>query len=225
MKVLIIEDDQETTETVSLAFQIRWPEAKLLTTEFGRKGLQLVEKEAPDVVVLDLGLPDINGFDLLKTIRRFSDVPIIITTVRAEESDIVRGLELGADDYLVKPFGQMELLARVQALRRRQQPLINSEVFACGDLRFGPSMSKLSYKGKEIKLTRTEGLILHHLMRHAGNILSYGSLAEAVWGDYYPGAEDNLRVYIRHLREKIEKDPNHPQLILTKIGIGYYIEK
>jgi two-component system KDP operon response regulator KdpE len=225
MRILIIEDDQETVETIGLAFNIRWPEAKLSSTNLGKKGVEMVEAETPDVVILDLGLPDINGFDLLKEIRSFSKVPIIITTVRAEESDIVRGLELGADEYLVKPFGQLELLARVQALIRRQQSLICDEVVVCGPLRFGPSMSKLLYEGKEINLTKTEGLILYYLMKNAGSILNYITLAEWVWGDYYPGADDNLRVYIRHLREKIETNPSHPKIILTKIGVGYYIEK
>lgn len=225
MKLLIIEDDQETVEVFSLAFHIRWPEARVVSTNLGEKGIEMVESEAPDVVVLDLGLPDINGFEVLKQIRLFSKVPIIITTVRAEETSIVRGLEMGADEYIIKPFGQLELLARVQAMLRRQQPLIGEEPIVCGPLRFGPSMSKLLYNGKEIYLTRTEGLLLYQLMKHTGSVLSYSSIAEAVWGDYYPGVGDNIRVCIRHLREKIETDPRYPKLILNKIGVGYYLAK
>ncbi len=225
MRVLIIEDDSEIVEIISLAFQIRWPEAKTVSTNLGEKGIELVETEAPDVVILDLGLPDISGFEVLRQIRLFSRVPIVIVTVRAEETDIVKGLELGADEYIVKPFGQMELLARVHALVRRQRSLTEPEPLVYGPLRFGLSMSKLLYNGKEISLTLTEGLILYELMKKAGNVLNYNSLAEVVWGDYYPEADDNLRVHIRHLRQKIETDPEHPQLILTKIGVGYYLAK
>lgn len=225
MKLLIIEDDQETVEVISMAFHIRWPEARVVSTNLGEKGIEMVESEAPDVVVLDIGLPDINGFEVLKQIRLFSKAPIIITTVRAEEASIVRGLEMGADEYVVKPFGQLELLARVQAMLRRQQPLIGEEPIVCGPLRFGPSMSKLLYNGKEIYLTRTEGLILYQLMKHAGSVLSYSSIAETVWGDYYPSVSDNIRVCIRHLRKKIETDPRHPKLILNKIGVGCYLAK
>ncbi|MFC1860183.1 response regulator transcription factor [Chloroflexota bacterium] len=111
MKVLIIEDDPEIVEVISLAFQIRWPEVKLVSTNLGEKGVELVESESPDVVILDLGLPDISGYDVLKEIRAFSTVPILILTVRGEETDVVRGLEWGADDYMVKPFRQLELLS------------------------------------------------------------------------------------------------------------------
>jgi len=225
MKILIIEDNKETVETINLALKIRWPEARLISTGLGKKGVELVEIESPDVVLLDLGLPDVTGFEVLKEMRSFSKVPIIIATVRADESDIVMGLELGADDYIVKPFGQLELLSRINALVRRQQYVVDEEPIVCGELRFGPSMSNLSYQGKKIRLTNTEGIILYTLMKNAGTILSYVSLAESIWGDYYPGADDNLRVYIRHLREKIESDPHSPNIILTKIGLGYYIEK
>lgn len=223
MQFLIIEDDQETVDIISLSLHVRWPEAKVVSTNLGEKGIEMVGSGAPDVVILDLGLSDINGFEVLKQIRLFSKVPIIISTVRAEETNIVRGLELGADEYVVKPFGQMEFLARVQALMRRRQPLISEEPVVYGPLRFSPSMRKLLYNGKGIYLTRTEGLILYQLMRHAGNISSYASLADVVWGDYYPGVDNNIRVCIRHLREKIETDPHCPKLILNKIGVGYYL--
>lgn len=123
MKILIIEDDQEIVDAVSLAFQIRWPEDNLVSTHLGEKGLEMVESENPDVVILDLGLPDISGFEVLKQTRLFSDVPILILMVRADEADIVKGLEWGADDYVVKPIRQLELLSRIKALTRRKVPL------------------------------------------------------------------------------------------------------
>jgi two-component system KDP operon response regulator KdpE len=222
MKVLIIEDDKEIVDAISLAFQIRWPEVKVASTRLGKRGVELVESEAPDIVILDLGLPDINGFEVLRQIRLFSSVPIIILTVRAEEADIVKGLEWGADDYIVKPFRQLELLARVRALIRRRTPA-EEETLAVGPLHLEATTGQLLYNSKEIALTITESRLLSHLMRNAGHVVTHSSLAEAVWGNDYPGATDSLKVHIRRLREKIEADPSHPQLILTKSGVGYFL--
>jgi two-component system KDP operon response regulator KdpE len=224
MKVLLIEDDREIIEAISLAFQIRWPEAKLVSTRLGEKGIDLVESEAPDIVILDLGLPDINGFEVLRQIRLFSHVPTIILTVRSDEADIVKGLEWGADDYVTKPFRQLEFLARVKALIRRRSPS-EEETLICGPLRLDTTTGQLHYDGKEIALTITESNILNHLMKNAGHVVTHSSLAEAVWGDDYPGVTDSLKVHIRRLREKIEVDPSHPQLILTKTGVGYFLVK
>jgi two-component system KDP operon response regulator KdpE len=225
MKVLIIEDDQDIVETISLALQIRWPEAKLVSTHLGENGIELAESEAPDVVILDLGLPDIGGFEVLKQIRLFSSVPVIILTVRAEEADVVKGLEWGADDYIVKPFSQLELLARVKAQIRGQMRTREEQPIVCGPLRFDPATRELYYREREISLTRTEAQIVHHLMKNAGHVVTYSSLAEEVWGTDYPGAADSLKVHIRRLREKIEDDPSHPQLILTKSGVGYLLTR
>jgi two-component system KDP operon response regulator KdpE len=225
MKILIIEDDQQIVEAITLAFQIRWPEAKLVSTQQGEKGIELVESEKPDIVILDLGLPDINGYDVLKQIRMFSDLPILILTARTEESDIVKGLEWGADDYMIKPFRQLELLSRIKALtRRRSSPDIDTPLNV-GTLNFNPSTGQLVYNNKEINLTPTEGRILHHLMRNAGQVVTHSSLADAVWGEDYPGAVDSLKVYIRRLREKLETDPQQPALIMTKAGVGYLMVK
>ncbi len=224
MKVLIIEDDKEIVDAISLAFQIRWPEAKVVSTRLGKKGVEQVESEAPDIVILDLGLPDINGFEVLRQIRLFSNVPIIILTVRAEETDIVKGLEWGADDYIVKPFRQLELLARVKALIRRHTPS-EEEPLVVGPLRLEATTGQLFHDSQEIALTITESRLLSHLMRNAGHVVTHSSLAEAIWGNDYPGAADSLKVHIRRLREKIEADPSHPQFILTKAGVGYFLAK
>jgi DNA-binding response OmpR family regulator len=224
MKLLIIEDDEEIVEAISLAFQIRWPEAKIVSTRYGKKGIELVESEQPDIVVLDLGLPDINGFDVLRKIRLFSRVPIIILTVRAEEADIIKGLEWGADDYIIKPFRQLELLARIKAqIRRQDQP--EGEKIVSGPLRLDSDTGQLYRNEKEISLTLTETRILSHLMKNAGHVVTHTSIAEAVWGSDYPGAADNLKVHIRRLREKIEENPSSPALIITKPGIGYLFSK
>jgi two-component system, OmpR family, response regulator VicR len=225
MKILIIEDDQQIVEAITLAFQIRWPEAKLVSSQQGEKGIELVENEKPDIVILDLGLPDINGYDVLKQIRLFSDIPILILTARTEESDIVKGLEWGADDYMIKPFRQLELLSRIKALTRRKSNTDTESPLTTGSLSFNPVTGQLIFNQKEISLTPTEGRILHHLMRNVGQVVTHSSLADAVWGEDYPGAVDSLKVYIRRLREKLEVEPQQPQLIITKAGIGYLMIK
>ncbi len=225
MKVLIIEDDHEIVEVISLAFQIRWPEVKVVPTHLGSRGVELVESENPDVVILDLGLPDINGFDVLKEIRAFSDVPVLILTVRSDETDIVKGLEWGADDYMVKPFRQMELLSRIRALTRRGNSSDRETPLVYGELAFDPSTRQLNHGQREINLTRTEGIILHSLMRNANRVVTHSTLAESVWGEDYPDATNALKVHILRLRQKLEVDPSRPKLILTKSGIGYLLAK
>jgi two-component system KDP operon response regulator KdpE len=222
LKLLIIEDDEEIVEAVSLAFQIRWPEAHIVSTRYGKKGAELVEKEQPDIVILDLGLPDTSGFDVLREIRRFSDIPVIIVTVRAEEADIIKGLEWGADDYIIKPFRQLELIARIKAQTRKKGPAVE-ETLTRGALQLNSVTGELARQGKKINLTLTETKILAHLMKNAGHVVTHTSLAEVVWGDDYPGAAESLRVHMRRLREKIEHDPGKPELVVTKPGIGYLL--
>jgi two-component system KDP operon response regulator KdpE len=225
MKVLIIEDDRGIVDVISMAFQIRWPEAKLVSTHLGERGIELVESENPDVVILDLGLPDISGYEVLKQIRLFSAVPLLILTVRADEADIVKGLEWGADDYVVKPFKQLELLSRVKALTRRPAYPGTESSLVCGQLQLNPTTGQLRHGEREISITPTESRVLHSLMRNAGQVVTHTDLAEAVWGEDYPDAADSLKVYIHRLREKLEADPGRPQLILSKAGIGYLLAK
>jgi len=224
-KVLIIEDNQEVIESVSLALQIRWPKVVILSEERGEKGIEVAEKEQPNIVILDLGLPDISGFDVLKDIRNFSDVPIIILTVRGEETDIVKGLELGADEYILKPFRQMELLSRIHALTRRKCPDEVKSKIISGPFCFYPLENIVRYKEQEIHLTHSESVILQKLMENEGNIASHAKLAQELWGDCYPDAISGIKVYVRRLRQKIEQDPDHPKLILTKHSLGYLFAK
>jgi two-component system KDP operon response regulator KdpE len=224
MQILIIEDSPVIVETISLALEIRWPDVNISVTSTGEQGIEMTETESPDVIILDLGLPDISGFDVLKRIRLFSNIPIIILTARQDETDIVKGLEWGADDYMTKPFKQLELLARVQGAIRRYRHL-NEKVLVCGPLRLDPISLKLTLNGKEIKITRTEGLIMGHLMKNAGNVVTYSSLGEAMWGGDFPEASDSIKVHIRHLREKLETNPGKPKLIIIKPGMGYLLTK
>jgi two-component system KDP operon response regulator KdpE len=224
-KVLIIEDDPEIVSFVKVAFEIRWPEAELISTSLGEEGLDLVEAESPDLVILDVGLPDMDGFDVLRGIRLFSSVPVVVLTVKSDEADMVRGLEWGADDYVVKPFRQLELLARLKVQLRRRDPADEEAPVVCGALRLDPTTFQLTYGGRDIGLTLVEGRIMQHLMQNAGHVVTHSRLAEAVWGEDHPGALDSLRVYIRHLREKIEEDSSSPKLILTKVGVGYMLSR
>ena len=224
MKVLIIEDDSEIIEIISLAFKLCLPQAKLISSRLGEEGLIMVEKQSPDIVLLDLGLPDTSGFEVLKQIRLFSDVPVVILTVRGSETDIVKGLQYGADDYIVKPFRQMEMLARIQSIIRRQHPA-EEKTIEVGSIHLDPNLRRCYYGSKEISLTRTECLILSRMLYNVGHVVSHSSLAETIWGDEYPGAAHNIRVYIQRLREKLEDNPEEPELIKTKVGLGYILAR
>jgi len=224
MKVLVIEDDPGIIEVVSLCFQLRWTGTTVVSASSGRKGVELVESESPDVVILDIGLPDIDGYQVLKEIRHFSEVPVLMLTVRGEDTDIAKGLELGADDYITKPFSHIELIARVQAVLRRSQglPVTDEErPFIAGKLSVDFARNEVMLAGQPIKLTSTERKLLYHLIRNEGRILSHESLLAKVWGDTYVDARDLLRVHIQHLRQKLEDNSETPNIIVTEHGIGY----
>lgn len=225
MKIVLIEDAPEIARAVALALQMRHPEAKLLSTPLGGKGVAMVKSENPDLVVLDLLLPDMSGFEVLKQVRLFSSVPIVILTVRREEADIAQGLEWGADDYIVKPFRPLELLARLQAVLRRQATAKETGILEYGLCRFDFSIQQLSCAGKEIALTTTEACIICSLIEKGGQVVTSSRLAEEIWGEDYPGSAESLRVHIRRLRQKMEDDPERPKLILTTAGTGYLLAK
>ncbi len=221
MKILIIEDDPQIVEVITLSLRMRWPEAKIISTHLGETGLEMTENESPTVVILDLGLPDISGHEVLKGIRLFSKVPVIILTSRDDEADVIRGLEGGANDYVTKPFRQMELVARVKAVTR-QHTGDGMHAISVGDLQYDPARLEFIRKGKKIVLTRTEGDIMHVLMKNAGQLVPYYTIAEAVWGSD-AGAVEAIKVYVRRMREKLEDDPAKPELITTRPGAGYML--
>jgi DNA-binding response OmpR family regulator len=224
MNILMIEDDRNIADFMETALQIGWPEAKLLYASRGTIGIEMAETASPDIILLDLGLPDLSGFDVLRKIRSFSEVPIIITTVTGEEAYVVKGLALGANDYITKPLRPLEMIARMKALTK----LSNSDddlSVSCGNLRFGISLREL-YKGNRlINLTNIEGRIMYVLMKNAGKLITYSALAREVWGEHYPGVEDTQKSHICHLRQKIEDDPGHPTCILNTPGAGYVLTK
>jgi len=227
MKILIIEDDAKIIESIRFVFQVGWPEAKVISSKHGEEGLEMIEKESPQLVILDLGLPDIEGFEVLKQIRLFSNIPVVILTVSGEEENIIKGLELGADEYITKPFKPLELIARVKkALKNHLVSQSGTEVsLDYGNLRIFLAAQKVQIDNQTIKLTSTESLILKYLASNAGMAVPNDALAEHIWGNIYPDCNKAIRVYIRQLRKKLEKDASNPQLIITRPGIGYMLVK
>ncbi|MBM3135951.1 MAG: response regulator transcription factor [Chloroflexi bacterium] len=228
MKILIVEDEPDMAEVISVALTMQWADCQVLVTAEGEEAIDLVEQEHPDVVLLDIALPGMDGYAVCSQLRAFSDVPVIMLTVRDAEADKVRGLELGADDYVTKPFSHLELLARIRAvLRRTRMPLPAPRVpdFVCGRLAMHFAQRQVTVDGKPLKLTPTEYNLLYHLVRNAGQVLPHSTLLAKVWGHEYKDELDYLKVYIRRLREKLEEDPKNPRYILTARGIGYRFVK
>jgi two-component system KDP operon response regulator KdpE len=225
MKVLIIEDNPEVITTLIQTLELRLPEVDLVSTFSGEKGVDLVKKELPDVVILDLGLPDIDGYQVLQRIRGFSNVLVMILTVRGEEDDRVRGLEEGADDYMTKPFSPRELVARLRALLRRSQI---AEIMASGvdrsvagdKLRINFNSETVSIGNTPLKLGPREYELLYHLATNEGKVLSKEMLLKEV----FPDQSNDIRyleVYINKLREKLGEDPYHPKIIISEGRTGY----
>jgi DNA-binding response OmpR family regulator len=225
MKIVIIEDDSDIVDSVSLIVHMMWSECEIVSSGLGYEGLDLITKEFPDVIILDLELPDVSGFNILKQIRLFSFTPVLILTVRATEEDIVKGLEMGANEYLTKPFRQMEFLARLKLLVKKQDHSYTMQRFNVGNWQFDSFNHKLLTNNEVIHLTSTECAILSHLVINKGKVVTFSSLADLLWQDEYPGYKDAIQVYIWRLRKKIEIDARHPTLIHTQTGIGYYLEQ
>jgi DNA-binding response OmpR family regulator len=224
LKVVVVDDSPEIIEVVSLCFQLRWSGANLISASNGAQGLELIEAENPDIVILDIGLPDMDGFEVLREIRRFTQVPVIMLTVRSEDTDIAKGLELGADDYIIKPFSHIELVARVQAVLRRVQgtPVSNEErPFISGKLSVDFASNEVKLDEKPVKLTSTEYKLLYLLIRNEGHLVSHENLLTKVWGESYVDARDLLRVHIQHLRQKLGDSVETPSIIVTEHGMGY----
>jgi DNA-binding response OmpR family regulator len=226
MRVIVIEDDPQIVEALSILLEMRWHGAELISSREGGSGVKLVDQEKPDIVILDVNLPDKSGIDVLREIRAFSDVPIIILTVRGDEVDRVRGLELGADDYIVKPFSHSEFLARVRAvLRRSYAEMAKSEPLILGNLVIDSEKRQVTLWEKEIRLTPTEFNLLHYLAVNEGRALTSEMLLRRVWGEEYVDSPEYVKVYIQRLRHKLERDPKKPQMLLSIRGRGYMFQR
>jgi DNA-binding response OmpR family regulator len=191
--------------------------------------LEWIDREPPDLVILDVMMPDLDGFEVCRRIRQTQDVPIIFLSAKGETVDKVAGLELGADDYLAKPFEPSELLARVKAVTRRAEAVVGEDtqaLLSVGDLTLDPLNNRATFTdGRAVNLTPIEFKLLHCLMRNAGRILSHDLLMSTVWGYDYEGYSNQIAVYVRRLRLKIEEDPDHPKLLTTMRGLGYKFER
>src|SRR4030042_172758 len=221
MKVLIIEDNAEVVEAVSLCLQIRWPDADISYSYGGLTGVQMVESQTYDIVILDINLPGINGFEVLKRIRSFSSVPVIILTVRGWEEDQVEGLELGADDYIVKPFRPRELVSRVNSVLRRVNTAavgVENHTLVRGIIRLLLNSNEVQMKEEKIRLTPTECKVLYALMKNDGQTISSKILLTEILGRE-DGNTEIIRTYIRRLRSKLQDSP--PSIILNDRGGGY----
>ncbi len=224
MKILVVDDEPDVAKVIAMSFRMQQPAWDVLNAQDGREALDLVEQERPDLVLLDVGLPEMDGFEVLESIRLFSDAPVIMLTVRDDELSKVRGLELGADDYVTKPFGHLELLARVRAVLRRAQslPLSHEQPFSSGNIQVDFGRRALSVGGQPVPLTGTEYRLLYHLVRNAGQVLTHEALLARVWGREYTDEISYLKSYISRLRNKLEADPHRPEYILTEYGVGYW---
>ena len=227
MKILIVDEEPDVVRLISVSFGMQQSNWEIIAASDGEEGLAMLEQERPALVLLDVGLPDMNGFQVLEQIRLFSDVPVIMLTVHDDELSKVRGLELGADDYITKPFSHLELLARVRAVLRRAQslPLAHEKPFVSGDLTVDFVRREVTRHGEPVSLTATEYRLLYHLVRNAGQVLPHETLLARVWGREYTDEINYLKVYVSRLRAKLEDDPRNPQHILTEHGIGYWFRK
>lgn len=221
-KILIVDDEARILRLVRSNLE---PVGyKVLTAMDGESALTAAEMNDPDLIILDLMLPRLDGFEVCRRLREFSTVPIIILTAKGEEVDKVKGLELGADDYLTKPFSVQELLARIKAVLRRTRvpPTQKLEpVFNLGGFSVNFAQRRVVANGADVKLSPTEYKLLYELVTNAGRVVLHQDLLGRVWGREYRDETEYLRVYIRYLRQKIEADPSRPKLILTEPGVGY----
>lgn len=220
-KILIIDDEEATVQLIALLLEKRGFEPiKAFRAE---EGLRKAYRHQPDLVLLDIMMPDMDGWEVCKRLREMSDVPIVFLTARSDVKDVVRGLEMGADDYVIKPYDNEELVARVRAhLRRSPRPNITEEMsFNDGDFRIN-FMNREVWVGGELRhLTPKEFNLLAVLVRASGRVVTRGDLVTQAWGEEYQDAIDSLKLYVHYLRQKLEHNPQQPQYIITSRGVGY----
>lgn len=226
-KILIVDDEKPISDIIK--FNMEKEGYETATAFDGEEALEKVESEKPDLIILDLMLPKIDGLEVAKRVRAKHTTPIIMVTAKDSELDKVLGLELGADDYVTKPFSNRELVARVKANLRRQAVASkpkdddkNSDI-EIGDLTIHPEAYTVTKRGKNIELTHREFELLHYLAQHIGQVIDREHLLQTVWGYDYFGDVRTVDVTVRRLREKIEDNPSHPKWLVTRRGVGYYL--
>lgn len=226
-RIITADDDPQLLRLI--ARNLEFEGYEVITASDGQIALGLIEKSAPDLILLDVMMPKMDGFTVCQRVREFSSLPIILITARGQDQDKVKGLDLGADDYLTKPFSVEELLARVRAVLRRSQHLLHdtgpgrATTVTLGDLHIDYAQHLATLAGKELTLTPTEYRLLAYLAQNAGRVVTQDLLLEHVWGEDYLGESHMLQVNVNRLRRKLEGDPAHPRYLKTKVGIGYLL--
>ncbi len=222
MTILVVDDEPRIRDFVRMNLELE--HYTVIEASNGVEALDQLREHLPDLVVLDVMMPEMDGFETLRAIREVSTIPVIMLTVRQNEQDKIHGLDLGADDYLAKPFSPRELLSRIRALLRRSlmaPPSRKTEIVVDEDLTIDFARREVIVRGQKVILRPTEYRLLYHLVSNAGRLLTHETLLSKVWGREYRDEAHYLRLYITYLRQKIEKDPAHPQYILTERGVGY----
>jgi two-component system KDP operon response regulator KdpE len=225
-KVLVVDDEPKLVRLVKEVLTATGFD--VISVSDGNSAIEAIAMENPDIVLLDIVLADeIDGYQVAQRVREFSDIPIIMLTAKVRESDLIRGFDAGADDYITKPFSAKELLARVRAVLKRVQvkagELAETEII-CGAIQIDLARRKVTVNGEHVHLTRTEYNLLHELAIHLNQVVLHTDLLSAVWGPEYRDDLDYLRAYIRYLRRKLEPDPENPKFIQTSPGVGYMLE-
>lgn len=218
--VLVIDDEPQIRRLLTISLEAGG--YRSLTANTGSEGLVLAAQHRPDLILLDLGLPDLSGLEILKRLREWTQTPVIILTVQDAETEKIAALDGGADDYITKPFNTGELLARLRAaLRHADQTRAEEPVFQTGDLVVDLVARRVTRKGQPVKLTATEYSLLRLFIQHAGKVLTHRQILREIWGPNHESSTHYLRVYLAHLREKLEKNPSAPTLLVTESGVGY----
>jgi two-component system KDP operon response regulator KdpE len=217
--VLVIDDEPQLRRLLRVTIEAGG--FRIIEAATGHDGIVFAAQQQPDVVLLDLSLPDLDGITVLKRLREWSQVPVVILSVRDRDEEKISALDAGADDYVTKPFSSGELLARLRASLRRTQPATGDAVVRAGDVEIDLSARSVRKRGEPVKLTPTEYALLRLLARHPGRVLTQRQLLQEVWGPNATGQTHYLRVYVAHLREKLEDNPAEPKLIITEPAVGY----
>jgi len=218
-RVLVVDDEPQMVR--ALRINLRARQYEVSTAQTGSQALDEAAQHPPDLVILDLGLPDLDGVDVIGGLRGWTDAPIIVLSGRADSTDKVEALDAGADDYVTKPFGMDELLARMRAVTRRSTAEPDEPRVTLGGVTVDLAAKRVSRDGQDVRLTPTEWHLLEVLLRHPGKLLSQKQLLNEVWGPGYADATGNLRLYMAQLRRKLEPDPARPRWLLTEPGMGY----
>lgn len=224
ISVLVIEDEKSICDFISRTLEIN--DYKVMTASAGKEGMAAITSALPDVVLLDLGLPDMDGNEIIRETRKWSSMPIIVISARTQEKEKVEALDAGADDYITKPFGTSELLARIRtALRHSNKMNVGDQLqirpYRAKDLMVDFDKRRITLKGEEIHLTRVEYKIVSYLAQNSGKVITYDSLINQIWGPYAGDNNRILRVNMANIRRKLETNPGEPEYIFTELGVGY----